>query len=163
MGKALIVLGSGRCVWDDISRVNIKADYMAVNDVGMHFPGFLNHWYSNDVEMLRRWASARRPGYNLNFETHSCNPGVKHHHHLTGNGTSSLNAVVVGKRLGYEKIILCGIPLDDSGHYFDPPWIKTNFSNEVPRDGDQIKFWSQQDLRGVYSMSGRTRELLGGP
>ena len=88
-----------------------------------------------------------------------------------GHGTSSLNGCYTGLALGYDEIVLCGAPLDDSGHYFDPPTWHTNFVREIPdvdRGGViQPRYWSEAKARifdgKVKSMSGRTRDLLGAP
>ena len=186
MGReTLIICGGGRTVWSDLGRITDwnSCCSMAVNDAIMHFPNRLDHGYSNDAinnginhQMLLKWYAARRPEFKAldqGTKLHSCFgegvPGVKHWD-LPGHGSSGLNAVYVGLGLGYEKIILCGIPLDNSGHYFNPPWIRTNFEREVPskRAGpDQIRFWTDaRDTKfqgRVFSMSGRTRELLGEP
>ena len=84
----------------------------------------------------------------------------------TGRGTSGLGAVMAGIFMGYQKIILCGIPLDDSGHYFDPPWVTSKFTTEVPQAAGELKWWNQLPevhRKRIRSMSGRTREMFGAP
>lgn len=173
--KGLVIVGGGRCVWDDLESFcpHIRGGgyhLMAVNDVGMHVPLDLRHWFSNSGTELCNWVQCRRNGYNTNFATHSLKTHprkVKYQWPFPGHGTSSLNAVYVGLRLGYDPIVLCGIPLDNSGHYFDPPWVETNFANEVPANNQTLKWWgnaAEKVFDGkVKSMSGRTRDLLGSP
>lgn len=168
-GTALVV-GSGRCVWDDLGAARsvtmVGWDHViCVNDVGMHYPYYVNHWYSNDIQMLPKWMEARRPRHKIDFESdiqvHSCCDGVKWKWPWPGHGSSSLNAVFTALGLGYEKVILCGVPLDDSGHYFDPPWVKTNFARDAT-----VRHWKllAPKFEGrVRSMSGNSREILGGP
>lgn len=162
---AALVVGSGRSVWDDLSQADKSLDAICVNDVGMHYPGPVSHWYSNDIAMLPKWIAARRPRYTLDYgkdiQIHSCCEGVKWKWPWPGHGSSSLNAVFTALGLGYEKIILCGVPLDDSGHYFDPPWVKTNFARDAT-----VRHWKllAPKFQGrVKSMSGNSREILGGP
>ena len=135
---------------------------MCINDLGMHYPDRFEHWYSNSADELKVWNQARRRDLDGGHELHSCNPGVDHVWPWPGHGTSGLNAVYTALALDYDEIILCGIPLDDSGHYFDPPWRGSNFTHEVP----DMKWWRNAvkhfDGR-VKSCSGRTRELLGSP
>lgn len=169
----LIIAGGGRCVWDDLSQIDQSKewDVMCINDILMHFPSQVTHAYSNDDRWLKRWLSARRPRYTQNHKKpvlHTCQKGEGMVvWPIPGHGSSGLNAIYVGLALGYEEIVLCGIPLDDSGHYFDPPWIKTNFVREIGIRNGEIKYWANakehifQDK--VRSISGRTRELLGGP
>jgi len=155
----LIICASGRCVWSDMEMAG-EGEYMAVNDMIMHLPFRLSHAYSNDPIMLPRWKAARRPDYNQDFITHSCYGGSDRLWPWPGHGTSSLNAVYTGLALGYDEIILCGIPLDDSGHYFDPPWKKSNFHNEVPLRDGELKYWKGLKGYPIKSMSGRTKELF---
>ncbi|MFQ5622443.1 MAG: hypothetical protein ACE5FS_03505 [Paracoccaceae bacterium] len=159
----LTIAGGGRCVWSDLEG-HWNGDVMCVNDIGMHFPGQVRHWYSNDAKMLAKWSAARRPLLVARQERailhHSCNPGHIHWP-WPGHGSSGLNAVYTGLGLGYDEIFLAGMPLDDSGHYFDPPWVKTNFVREVPE-----RYWIRARdhiFKGrVKSLSGRSKEILEG-
>ena len=183
MGKfsgRLVIVAGGRCVWDDLARLGVMGaaegtDIMCVNDVVMHYPGHVKHLYSNDLRMIPHWLNARREQITRKFGhvvmTHTCRNGgaPTHAWPWPGNGTSSLSAVYTGIGLGYESIVLCGAPLDDSGHYFDPPWVESHFTNEVSHrtDNGEMQYWHfarEQIFKGrVKSMSGRTRDLLGSP
>lgn len=171
-GKQLLICGSGWCIWDDLAQIQPGSfDIMAVNDIGMHLPYRIEHWYSNDKIMLPKWVAARRPRYKKDFEesikTHSCVGGAKYTWPWPGHGTSSLNACYTGLALGYDLIVLAGIPLDDGGHYFDPPWVKTNFARECSERPEGPRFWrtaAKNVFDGkVKSLSGRTKDLLGSP
>jgi len=171
----LIIVGSARCVWDDLEKLlPIECDVMAINDMIMHYPYKIDHAYSNDFDMLNEWVAARRPMQKKldgKVRKHCCFPCKDAEiHNVKAHGSSGLNAIYVGLELGYDEIIVCGVPLDNSGHYFDPSWVRTNFENEIPnkkRHGaDQIRFWSSAAEKWggkVKSMSGRTRDILGAP
>lgn len=152
---ALVVCGSGRCVWDDLQKIPGKTDFMAVNDMGMHLPFDLAHWFSNDAESLLYWKHCRRRGYNQDFRVHSCNKksGIEFWP-WPGQGTSSLNAVYTGIGLGYEDIYLAGVPLDDSGHYWEAPWLKSNFTKEVPDRNGLPRCW-EFIVGRIHTFSGR--------
>ena len=173
----LIIAASCRCVWDDLEKAGmVKNDdprphVMCVNDMIMYYPGKVNHAYSNNHAFLPKWIEARRDQYVTRWETirntHSNKMGGRYTWPWPGHGTSSLNAIYTGLALGYDPIWLCGVPLDDSGHFFEPPWLKTNFVREVAdRDGG-IKYWSNAANKifenKVKSFSGRTKDLLGEP
>lgn len=171
----LILCGSARCVWDDIrpyySAQFSDTRWMAVNDIGMHLPVRLSHWYSNSADRLKAMARCRRENLNQDVKLHAMrHPGqgeVRYMWDLPGHGTSALNACYVGLKLEFEEIVLCGIPLDDQPYYFEPDWIESNanFVREVPIKGGRMKWWENARdtvFEGrVRSMSGRTRELLG--
>ena len=78
---------------------------------------------------------------------------------------ASALAVYTALALGYDEIILCGVPLDDSHHYFDPDWRKCSFTKQVPLKGNgQIKYWADAQAKvfqgKVTARSGRLTEIL---
>ncbi len=153
----LLIVGSSRGVWEELDQnypndgIYYKTpDVMCLNDMVMHFPGRVTHAYSNDNHMLPSWVAARRPRFKKDFSesihAHSCNGGWP----WPGHGSSGLNAVYTGLALGYDSITIAGVPLDDSGHYFDPLWKKTNFTKEVPERDGQVKFW-QNAINNIFN------------
>jgi len=176
-GSRLVIVGGGRCVWDDLASMNIRPGVendnwhvMCVNDIVMHYPGKVTHFYSNDHRWISNWLKARRELHTRKYgnitNVHSCNTGARYNWPWPGHGSSGLNAVYCGIAMGYAPIVLTGIPLDDSGHYFDPPWVKTNFHREVGTmtDGNMM-YWHNAKTKhfkgNVYGTSGRTADLLG--
>lgn len=179
-GKGLVVCGDAACVWDDLERFGCRStagrgivmkagyDFMVINRLGETFPGAIEHWYSNAPGLLKIFAQARRQEYAAEFtptvHTHSCSPGAMWEWPFGGHGTSALGAALCGVGLGYEPIVLCGIPLDDGPHNGEPPWRKTRFASSEVRDGDNHwKRFCAAFGGKVFSMSGRTREWLGEP
>lgn len=169
----LIICGSGRCVWDDLKKVEAQyLDIMAINDMIAYLPFKMRHAFSNDHHTLMYWKRCRRNEYRplddkvfLHSSTQTPSiigwPWPCH-------GTSALNACYTGLALGYDEIILAGVPMDDSGHFFSPPYEKSNFHNEVPyREDGTMKYWANAKnnvFQGkVKSLSGRTKDLLGEP
>lgn len=160
----LVILGGGRCVWDDYAQVRHREhDIMAINDVGMHIPAPLSHWYSNDAAMLPKWASCRR--YAGRGQLHTNNgagvgvqDGIRVWDFVHGN--SGINAALVGMALGYDNIIVCGVPLDGSGWYFSPPWESSGYNNDY-----ELDIWRKYKLEfagRVKFISGRVKELFNG-
>ena len=87
-------------------------------------------------------------------------PGVTRVWEYAGGGTSGLLAVHVALGLGYDNIILAGIPMDNDSRFYDPPGPKS-YGAESNRD-----WWikSLPLMNGkVRSCSGWTRSLLGEP
>ena len=167
----LLIVGGARCVWDDLVSVDFRnTDILCINDIVMHFPGKVKHFFSNDSMYTPRWLSSRRRNlckfYGPVEYVHTCNKGAEYNWPWNGEGTSALGAVFSGLAMGYDKIILCGISLDDSGHYFDPPWMMSDFMSMGLTGSTKIKCWvrAMEIFDGkVTSCSGRTRELLGLP
>lgn len=176
-GKLLIV-SSGRCVWDDLQRFSIPCkhgqegvlfdgDVMAVNDIGMHLPCRIDHWYSNDGWMLPNWKEARRPEFKRwkeEISLHSImpkTPGV-HKWPWPGQGGSGLASIYTGLGLGYDEITVAGMPSDNTGHYFDPPWVKTHFEQMVSsqKDCPENRYWKTGRLR---IFDGRVKVISGRP
>ena len=144
---------------------------MCVNDIAMHFPGPVNHLYSNNNRYLEFWRKARRDQYVKKWgpvvRTHSNIVGGETTWPWPGCGTSALGAVYTALML-YDEVVLVGVPLDDTGHYFEPPGVESSFSRQVPLKGNgTLKYWhsaAENVFEGrVTSFSGRTRELLGEP
>lgn len=189
-GRNLVICGDGHNVWEDLDRFGCAKreargsvwrdgwDFMAVNKIGETFPGNIEHWYSNEPRVLARIMPARRDQYAREFpnpwHVHSIselppNIGLKLNvWPLGGHGTSSLGATLVAAGLGYDKIVLCGVPLDDGPHNGEPPWRVTAFRSSEASGGqrtDRNTHWQKAiDIAfdgKVRSMSGRTRNWLG--
>ena len=170
---SLLICGSGRCLWDDLGQwAPEKPPFdaiMTVNDTVMYLPWPVDHAYSHDDRQLVHWVAGRRQRYLnkhgrdiiLHSVTHCHSDGVIEWP-FPSSGTSGLGAAYVGIALGYDTIVLAGIPLDDSGHFYDPPWIGSNFVRE-----SREEHWIDADKRlfrgRVRSLSGRTRAILGEP
>ncbi len=174
----LLIVGTGRNVWEEVRGLPQARNVMCINDMGMYWPGHIKHWYSNDIEQLVHWSEGRRKPlvqvYEKGWKLHSCfaRPGVlyQHVHHwpLPGHGSSGLVAILVALAMGYDNITVAGVPFDNSGHFYDPPnnhplrpggrnW--TNFRDETP---DRIIERSIPLMKHkVYPLSGRLREALG--
>ncbi len=169
------VVGSGRCVWDDLQaagwHIDTRDKVLTVNDVTMHMPGPVHMAYSNDHHWLPRWVEARRPQYQKQWGRpgqHTCGNGMSPMQTIwpwPGHGSSGLNAVYTALAIGFDEIVVCGIPLDDSGHYFDPPWVKTNFTNECRDHSRGGPKWWREAARTVFDhkvrvMSGRMADWM---
>lgn len=166
----LLVMGGAACLRDDLSRVDAgwRGPRMAVNDIGAHYRGPLDHWATLHPAYLSGWL-AYRQGHNHggggHVFTHSrqAAAGVQFVWTLRQDGgTSGLFACFVGLLLGYSCIVLAGMPCDNSPHYFDPLPYDGKLAAESP---PELWLWARdQVFRGrVKSLSGRTRDWLGEP
>lgn len=181
-GKRLVIVGDGWNVWSDLDAFGCAVqhrrgcvakegwDFLTVNKAVETFPGNIEHAYSNEPSLLLKFVAARRNEYTREFtgpvHLHSSNEGVQWHWPWGGWGTSALGACFAGVGMGYEQIVLCGVPLDDGPHNGEPPWRKGGFTREAAStvDGGVNHHWKRARGTGkIFSMSGRTREWLGAP
>lgn len=163
--RRLLVLGGASCVWDDIEAV-MKAygtldgfKICAINDIGAKFNGRIDYWASLHPEKMLNWMNERVG--NQDYATVAHLPyklGKQHFIVKDWGGSSGLFAAKFGIEQGFEKIILCGVPMNPTPHFFGgPDWKEAD------------AFWTawqpkKAELQGrVFSMSGRTREFIGHP
>ncbi len=150
----LLVVGAARRVWYDLHDAPSNSDIMAINWTAMIFKT-VKHIASQHVEILKPLKEL------TGATTHSNHEGADHIWDFNLNGGSSgCFGAAVGVALGYDKVILCGCPADNTGNFYDPPWLPGNFSHKRK----VWKYAKENYFHGkVFSMSGWTRELLGGP
>lgn len=168
------VLGGAKTLHEDwvaALKIAVPHTYIATNETGRDFNGHLPHWCTLHTEKITDWYRQRLEGrftgvgqfWTSNIKTlpnnHILSP-KDFRHVQSWDGSSGLLAITVALALGYQKIILCGVPLDKkAGHYFSPdvPWM------DGPRYRHAwIKHKGDMDGR-VKSMSGWTQALLGAP
>jgi len=169
-----VVAGSGPDFFKDFERAQAiapEADVLAVNMTGL--------WVPKVKYLVSLHAALLGPLRSLRTEFDWCKQGtsapatVCHHAHPGVDevfpkpvqgiaGTSSLFAVRVALGKGYERVILAGVPMDNSGRFFDPPNAPHVWPHEVDRGPWQLA--AQDECAGrVTSVSGWTAQLLGEP
>lgn len=168
-GPPLLILGGGRDAWADYDAVRPwPGEIMCVNDIGQHLHERVRHWVTLHPEYMPGWRTFREKhlyGNGVPAMTHSqkCRDGVDVVWDLTEiGGTSGLFACMVGLMLGYHEIVLAGIPMSNDGHYFDPPWYKTDLEDKAALSHWK---WARENVfKGrVTSLSGNTKDMLGSP
>lgn len=157
MPKA-VVLGGGDTLWTDLAQVPDKRTVIAVNDAGVAYKGRLDYWVTLHAEKLPMWKRQRsgNPDY-ITVSRHQ-RKGVDRVIPELWRGSSGLYAAQVALELEYDDIVLCGVPMTLTSHFFDnSPW------EHCPK---YRRGWNEAlpELQGrVTSLSGWTRELLGPP
>lgn len=180
----IAICASARCLWEDLRSLKEKwagsFHVMAVKMAGLFLPMPIQHWAGQHGERFQLMLPLR--GYHLyrnapHAETkcmiHSERPWPKVTHVWPGrnHGTSALFATRVALALGYDEVVLCGTPLDGSGRFYDAPWANGGgLGPDAGRLGGvellDMSEW-ERHAKNVFdgrvkSMSGKTRELLGG-
>ena len=182
-GKGLVVCGDAACVWYDLEAFGCRHnagrgsvrkdgwDFLTVNKMVEVFPGRVEHCYSNEPNTLATFVAARRTEYKKEFDnprnSHSIVKGAKWTWPFGGHATSGLGASLVGVGLGYDRVVICGVPLDNGPHNGEPPWRKCNFMVEAAGNvntGVNSHWKKAIELAfdgKVRSMSGRTKAWTG--
>jgi hypothetical protein len=170
INRICCVVGDGGSAVEDLlvfRAYNVPAEYVAVNLAGRlleHLGIRVDHWATLEPQFFaaesRRLgdALAKHTGEDLvetgfDFYWSKRPPGW--------DGTGGLFAAKIALAMGFERIVLCGIPMDDSGH-----WYSKNDDTRGLEIFIQpwVDFATRLDvINRVRSLSGRTRQLLGAP
>lgn len=181
-----MVCGDAACIWSDLEAFGCRSDlgcgqiakdsweFLTINKMVEVFPGHIEHAYSHSAGALQSFVAARRHEYRSEFVgpryTHSLHQGTDCQWNWSGHGTSGLGAILTAVALGYDRVVLCGVPLNDGPHNGEPHWRRTSFesseakANEKTGIDDHWKRAIDVAFDGkVKSMSGRTAQWLGNP
>jgi len=172
---AALVMGSGRCLWHDLFAVlpqysNVELmDVVAINDMILHYPGKVKHGVSLHRELPELFRRARETESEHaigEIATHAMTLDERHSaDYIWGiiegamGGTSALFAVMVALALGYEKVVLAGVPLDASGRLFDPPAVNKRYDGHILAEWNNAKQNYFKDR--VRALSGNAVAILG--
>lgn len=182
----LLIVGSAACVYHDIDRAKALRPYcdvLVINGAGQ-LVEHAQHLLCGHGEKAAQFIKARKqrfpdapPIISHGSRRGGTDPnGVDFiWEHVSTGGTSAWKAVRIGKAMGYEELILCGCPIDDSGY---APGESNGISHECKRIGHgeregvnrmfhnyrrTFAVRARGEGQGVYSMSGYSRDLLGEP
>ncbi len=176
----LLVVGSAPSALDDFNAASAafpRSKVMAINEAAGLVPA--DFIASLHPENMRRFLRLQIELTGGRPTTHAAAPdayfeSVDFYWHNTHTGaTSAWCGVLIGKAMGFSRIILCGCPMVGGDGYA----INTKAGNEERRFG--LSSQTSSIVRShksalaeavksgqgsnVFSMSGYTRELLGGP
>ncbi len=168
--KVAYVLGGANTLASDLllARALVPpSTIIATNHAGKDYEGTLDHWCSLHTEFMPEWIAERKAlGHTdaLQLWTSNTKTIPKEHEGLykhvpSWNGSSGLLAIQVALELGYDKIILCGIPLDKKAEHYNygGDWM------DAPRYRGA---WTKHlaELKGkAKSFNGYTARILGEP
>ena len=170
MKKIAFVLGGANTLHEEFDRALsiVEPDtIIATNNAGRDFPTDLPHWVTLHTELMPGWMAERKAMglpdagqmWTSNTKTIPPEHAGLYNHVPSWDGSSGLLAITVALHLGYDRILLCGVPMDKlAAHYDDDkPWM------DAPR---YRAAWNRHmhKMRGkVKSWSGWTRLKLGAP
>lgn len=168
MARIAVVLGGAWNVWQDLKEAEALLDGLeyevaAVNEAGRDYKGRLSYWCSLHMEKMQGWQAGRRG--NQDYIAVSRQPRVGARIDVVfperfagSSGSYVIQVLVLHYR--FDRIVVCGVPMTEEGHYFD---------NDAWRAATQYRRpWremaEQGEFRGkIRSMSGWTESLVGRP
>lgn len=161
--KPILILGGAGCVWDDVKSLgDWPHPVAAVNDVGARWPGKLTFWASLHPRKFKQWERDRElAGHPSGYAKYAntCGRPLVDYVVADWGGSSGLFAVKIALDLGFDRVVLAGIPMEAAdGHFFDKAkWAECE---------KYKKGWLKHQKAiapYVRSCSGWTKALLGGP
>ncbi|MGR3574018.1 MAG: hypothetical protein ACU0CF_04685 [Sagittula sp.] len=187
--RTALVLGSAACLHDDLARARASVRFdgvVACNAAGIEWPGRLDAWASLHGRYFRigpAWRAARAARGYPEAARHYAHPEafrgslaqmggmtpdvIPTRYDFAGekSGSSGLFAAKVALvDLGFDRVVLCGIPMDPAPH-FNGPTNWTPKAGRSPCDGFRRSWLAvPEEYRArMRSMSGWSRVLLGAP
>lgn len=173
-----LVVGGAHCVWDDLEKAREFGPFDAtacINDMLAHYEGPVDYAVSLHPEHFGRWLGEReakgfpppakvvahkgntqeerRHVYPLDIVTDFRWPG------MTDSGSSGLFAVKVLLEEGFDRIVLCGVPMDPQQSHFHDKDNWHHADTFFPAWERMFDHYGEQ----TRSVSGRTKDLLGYP
>jgi hypothetical protein len=166
--KVAIIVGGARSVWEEVgataallAEAGTEARWFVINDMIPMFPGSCTA-VSLHVERIKGWLERRaKAGWPKPDEVWA---HAKHAEatHFTEDwrGSSGLFAIAVARQLGYDRIVLCGIPMrPDAGHIVRGAALW----NAAEQFMGGWKMHEKEIAPHVRSWSGVTAEMFGKP
>jgi len=175
MRQAVMMIGGASNNWTDVLALEKMLGHpwdgpiMIINDAGAIWPRPFHHWVTLHPEKFQAWEDVRkRQGLPLGYKKWSrrSHKQVDQTCGSWGGGASGLLGVAVCVDRLHLPTVLCGIPMTKEPHFRES--IVHNPARVWSSADSHWRGWrkpqNQQRMKGkVFSMSGRTRDLLGFP
>lgn len=163
-----MILGGAANVHEDLEAARAlvtEYDVVTVNHFGISYPGKINHWVTIHSEFMFFWQDARArqglpPAERIWFAEKSPEVHISHSVATDHGGSSGLMAVMVALALSYDKIVLCGVPIEGAQAHFLIPEAEWQGAERYQRAWQRLVPVMADRVR---SMSGWTARLLGQP
>jgi hypothetical protein len=197
--KVLLVVGSAPCLYTDVDAARElfpDAEVMTINEASGAIAD-VDHVLAGHTAKAGQFVEYRRSKFPdcKPFRVHASwarideapradNPTVTDWYggDVSSGATSAGKAIRIAKKMGFDKVVLCGCPLDSSG-YFNPDdtekmqreyqhlgkcarvgMLKDRENRSVVRYRETFKKLAETEWKGwVFSMSGLSQKLLGSP
>lgn len=161
--KIVKIIGSGYSMWEDLDKSPKNIDTIAVNCSGfaLNFP--LTHlfsWHWKQISAIKEFRLAEFPDCQAIVHSVKKIGRVDNAWDFEGRtSVSGLSAVDLAFKLGYDKVVLCGIPME--GGYFYRKKANLNFCDKARQN--EVKSILDRYRDNVKSYSGFTKDIFGEP
>lgn len=163
-----LVIGCGKTMWEDYAKAKELApgcgDKMLVNMSIAIIQEEVQHLFSMHYRLMTSYQMIRRAWMpDDKAIVHSTREwaGVEKAWELQPYcSTSGLAGAQLALLLGYDKVILCGVPHDGQSHYYDIYKNPGHGDRDRSREVGQCTRWQNNQIK---SFSGKTKEILGEP
>lgn len=170
----LLIVGDSAGVWEDVAgfrALGVKHDVMLLNHAALGYPFRYQHYVAGDSHMADMQAIAKIVPERV--IKHCWNPNSfgfdvrwLKMNRAGWSGTTANLAIKIAVILGYLKIVLAGVPMDFSGHWYDeflPPDDRKRQSDHRHHLWKWNELACRPQARLMRSMSGNTKDNLGEP
>lgn len=169
MDKAILICGSAECLFRDLEKAqeifNLKNELTrptvaCINHTAIYYPYFFDLWVSHHPELFQELhhyikgsislytdTTDRRVDRVFTFKDFLCTD-------------SGLLAVKIALEIGFNKIMLAGVPLDNSPKFYSPSEPSQWASDNIQAEWAKATAGSESKIR---SFSGKTAERFGIP
>jgi len=170
--EVALILGCGPTVYRDYNKFiteynGVPYTVWAVNDIAAYFTKRIDHFVCIDKELIAPIKELRRQRHgNSDYKTHSLDGSdvdVTWNYNIRVARNSGLLAALAALHSGHKRVVLCGIPMDATGHFYElgartKTDIYDTLINKSPWVSPLDKFKSR-----IRSYSGFTRKRWGEP
>lgn len=161
----VLVCGNAWCLFEDLKKARKifpEAPIIAVNGASRETPAFmLVSQHAVNFKNARWVHSQRKINHSFSVHSNESHPLVQYVWNLKNCGGSAWLARRIAGSIGFDQVILCGCPMVPGnyanhrpGLLMGKPAIVNELLTQIERDAD----WHE----GCYSMSGATKNILGG-
>ncbi len=170
MNPIAVVVGGGARVWDDViaarefcQRHDLEPVWFATNDMIQHFPDSIVavtlHPDRAATWLMNRAAACRPMPDNVWSHYWSAQHLQVTDRLKDWGGSSGMFGYIVARHLGFERVLLCGVPMTSDPHFVrNAPWIAVRAFTKAwdARKTEMMPY--------VRSLSGGwTEQLFGAP
>ena len=162
----VLICGNAWCLFEDLEKARKifpEAPIIAVNGASRDIQAFMLVSQHAVNFKNARWAHFQQK-FKHTFSIHSTvpDPLVQYVWNLKHRGGSAWLARRIAGSIGFDQVVLCGCPMIPGNYVNYRPGVlmsKQKVVDDLFMQIEQDKDWHE----GCYSMSGRTRDLLGEP